>query len=472
MTLQENIDLTPWDFIKSCTLKELLEDEFVDGVFEIYFGEHSLFIKITNIERLTHSESLLFCLNAATTRRSEKNPPFFSGDGLSNSLNMSLISFSDPATHISGVNLGWYIGTHKWLTFQSDIQNCIERISQKLEKKVVMFGGSGGGFASIALSLKMNTDATIVAMNPQTNIIEYPTSRIYLHSAFPHNGNPPERFTLEDKAKWHTFLRKKELIGKMNKEDLNPLCRYIILQSWNDKHHFNNHISNIISNVADFTLSKFYRVSGNISCLFGPWGKEHSVVWREHIELVINLAMQQTSSSEIIGTLSGTFLPSNPVSETEKSLIHFPPKVWNPNIVDSQEVLVGNDFTSVFVSEKNAEYMLKLGPIHSLLRPEHHSLGVFAVLSFLESWLEFSLENQKMSDLNWRTDIVNERIKVLYYLVGEIEIRSAMKNHVEFIFKVITYHLDKIDNETRTLAFSKDTNQMIESLKNQLSNLL
>jgi hypothetical protein len=77
MTLQENIDLTPWDFIKSCTLNELLEDEFVDGVFEIYFGEHSLFIKITNIERLTHSESLLFCLNAATTRRSEKNPPFF-----------------------------------------------------------------------------------------------------------------------------------------------------------------------------------------------------------------------------------------------------------------------------------------------------------------------------------------------------------------------------------------------------------
>ena len=238
MTLQENIDLTPWDFIKSCTLNELLEDEFVDGVFEIHFGDNSLFIKITNIEMLTHSESLLFCLNAATSRRSEKNPPFFSGDGLSDSLNISLISFCDPATHISGVDLGWYIGTHKWLTLQSDIQTCIERISQKLEKKVVMFGGSGGGFASIALSLKMNTDATIIAMNPQTNIIEYPTSRIYLHSAFPHNGNPPERFTLEDKVKWHTFLREKELIGTINKDDLNPLCKYIILQSWNDSHHF------------------------------------------------------------------------------------------------------------------------------------------------------------------------------------------------------------------------------------------
>jgi hypothetical protein len=116
--------------------------------------------------------------------------------------------------------------------------------------------------------------------------------------------------------------------------------------------------------------------------------------------------------------------------------------------------------------------MLKLGPIQSLLQPKNHSLGVFAVLSFLESWLEFSLENQKMSDLNWRTDIVNERIKVLYYLVGEIEIRSAMKNHVEFISKVIKYHLDNIHNDTRTLAFSKDTNQMIESLKNQLSDSL
>ena len=472
MTLQENIDLAPWDFIKSCTLNELLEDEFVDGVFEVHFGDNSLFIKITNIEMLTRSESLLFCLNAATSRRSEKNPPFFSGDGLSDSLNISLISFSDPATHISGVDLGWYIGTHKWLTLQSDIQTCIERISQKLEKKVVMFGGSGGGFASIALSLKMNTDATIIAMNPQTNIIEWPTSRIYLHSAFPHNGNPPERFTLEDKVKWHTFLREKELIGTINKDDPNPLCKYIILQSWNDSHHFNNHISNIIPNVADFNFSKFYGMSDNISCLFGPWGKGHSVVWREHIEFVITLAMQQTDSSEIIKTLGDTFLPSNPASDAEKSLIQFPPKVWNPNIVDTQELLVKNNFTSVFVSRGNAEYMLKLGPIHSLLQGNHPSLGVFAVLSFLESWFDFTLKDQKMSHLNWRTDIVNERIKVLHYLVGEIEIRSAMKNHVEFISKVIKYHLDNIYNDAHILSFSKETNQMIESLKNQLSNLL
>jgi len=471
--VKENVDLETWGgIVRSCTLDEFLEDDFKDGVYEVYFGNNSLYLKIANFALINESESLLICLNAATSNRANKKPPFFSGDGLANSLKKSLISFSDPGTHIDNVDLGWYIGTHQWLNVQDSIRICIEKIAQKLKKQIVMFGGSGGGFAALALSLKMETDATIIAMNPQLDIIEYPTSKIYLHSAFPHDGPPPERFSKEDKIKWHIFLIENNLIGKITKEQLNPRCKYLILQNWNDSHHFNNHLPNIIPTINDFNISNFYGTFDNISCLFGPWGDGHSVVWREHIESVINLAMLQTNPSEIMQKLSDNFLPTDSPELFEQSLIQIPPKFSNPNVDNRQEVFVKNNFEGVFISEKNAEYMLKLEPVQLLLQPREPSLGVFAVLSFLEGWFNFTQNDQKMSQLNWRIDLVIIRIKVLHYLVGEIEVRKAMQNHAQLIYKIIQYHLDHVDNEIYHSKFPNETSEMIVSLKSQLSNLL
>jgi hypothetical protein len=471
--VKENVDLETWGgVVRSCTLNQFLEDDFKDGVYEVYFGNNSLYLKIANFTLINESESLLLCFNAATSNRANKTPPFFSGDGLANSLKQSLISFSDPGTHIENVSLGWYIGTHQWLTFQDNLRTIIEEIAKKLKKNIVMFGGSGGGFASLALSLKMETDATIIAMNPQTDITEYHTSQTYLHSAYPHDGKPPRRFSSEDKIKWHAFLNENNLIGKVTKEQLGPRCRYIILQNWNDVHHLSKHIPNILPSSCEYNLSNFYGTCDNIGYLFGPWGPDHSVVWREHIETVIKSAMLQNSPSDIVQTLSKNFLP-NLISEyPQQTMIKFPPKVPTPNINNHQEVLVNNNFESVHISRENAEYMLKLGPIQSLIQPREASLGAFAVLSFLEGWFNFTQNDQKMSQLNWRIDLVVMRIKVLHYLVGEIEVRKAMQNHAQLIYKIIKYHLDHIDNEIYHSKFPSETSEMIVSLKNQLNKLL
>jgi len=180
----------------------------------------------------------------------------------------------------------------------------------------------------------------------------------------------------------------------------------------------------------------------------------------------------QTNPSEIMQKLSDNFLPTDSPELFEQSLIQIPPKFSNPNVDNRQEVFVKNNFEGVFISEKNAEYMLKLEPVQLLLQPREPSLGVFAVLSFLEGWFNFTQNDQKMSQLNWRIDLVIIRIKVLHYLVGEIEVRKAMQNHAQLIYKIIQYHLDHVDNEIYHSKFPNETSEMIVSLKSQLSNLL
>ena len=83
-------------------------------------------MRVINSKYLSQTESICVCLNAAISSRQNKTPPYFSGEGISNSVGCCLISFSDPSTHIEGIDLGWYVGNEKWLNFQKDLVHLIK----------------------------------------------------------------------------------------------------------------------------------------------------------------------------------------------------------------------------------------------------------------------------------------------------------------------------------------------------------
>ena len=144
--MNERLDLTGWGgIVFSGSVEALTSVEIKDGTYEILFGEKILYMRVINSKYLSQTESICVCLNAAISSRENKTPPYFSGAGISNSVGCCLISFSDPSTHIEGIDLGWYVGNEKWLSFQKDLVYLIEAITQKLSKKLVIFGGSGGG---------------------------------------------------------------------------------------------------------------------------------------------------------------------------------------------------------------------------------------------------------------------------------------------------------------------------------------
>ena len=245
-------------------------------------------MKVKNAKYIQNSESLLFCLNAAISARKGKKPPYFTGDSLSNSLKCCLVSFSDPSTHLTDIDLGWYIGNEAWLTFQRDLALFIEQCSLALNKSIILFGGSGGGFASIALSLHIKQKVMAISMNPQLNISAYPSANKYSVHAFP-SSNISNVHTFKDNLKeWLAFFDRNHLIATVTKTDLNPNCDYLLLQSWNDTHHLRNHTPLLVPQISDLTLTNFYGTENNLTHFLGPWGDRHSVVWRSHLELILN----------------------------------------------------------------------------------------------------------------------------------------------------------------------------------------
>lgn len=100
--------------------------------------------------------------------------PWLSGTGVTGDLSSSRLSISDPSLYLSPeLNLSWFSGSR----IQPDLITALARIIKKTAAatgapRVVLFGGSGGGFISLKL-LEHLPQATAVVMNPQTDIEKY-----------------------------------------------------------------------------------------------------------------------------------------------------------------------------------------------------------------------------------------------------------------------------------------------------------
>lgn len=99
--------------------------------------------------------------------------PVLSGQGISGGLTANRIFISDPSLYLTDqLSLSWYAGNKK-----QPLQQLLNRILGRIidehgASKVIFFGGSGGGFASLYFS-SLVPGSLAVAFNPQTNITRY-----------------------------------------------------------------------------------------------------------------------------------------------------------------------------------------------------------------------------------------------------------------------------------------------------------
>ena len=95
------------------------------------------------------------------------------GKGISGKLRCSSLYISDP-TFTMDINsrLAWYAG-NKYTSCQNDIRRLIKTICEKIHvEKLMFFGGSGGGFASLYFSFYFENSLALI-WNPQTVIENY-----------------------------------------------------------------------------------------------------------------------------------------------------------------------------------------------------------------------------------------------------------------------------------------------------------
>lgn len=178
------------------------------------------------------SNTLIVRFNGAIDR-SKVSLPYFGGLSSLLGRKESLLVFSDPAFDTNTeLNLGWYLGELPDGSLIFDwINQIIDGYVDKWGiEKVVLFGSSGGGFASLQVGLRRD-GARIVPMNPQTVLSNY-FEPFYLRgrdSAFP-NGEVAE---LKYPAAFDTRL----LLSDKSKHSI----VHYVDNSAGDKHHHRHH---------------------------------------------------------------------------------------------------------------------------------------------------------------------------------------------------------------------------------------
>src|SRR5699024_4027987 len=100
--------------------------------------------------------------------------PVLSGLGISGAVDANRVFISDPSLVLDeDLMLAWYAGNHRQPNLQEVLTNIIGKIAQGLDsKKLVFFGGSGGGFASLYFASHFE-DSLALVFNPQTDIAKY-----------------------------------------------------------------------------------------------------------------------------------------------------------------------------------------------------------------------------------------------------------------------------------------------------------
>lgn len=295
---------------------QAIEVPLKDG---IYHGQvpHSLDIYTSLFEEAHVIGTIIVCFNAAVDQRSSKCGPFFSGRGLAASLKLPLISIADPLVSSTNLSIAWYAGSENHIGFQQEIASFLDRIAGHYKARLIIFGGSGGGFASLAISHFLKSEATLVVFNPQTSISKYSYefARDYVSTAFPSHFNAlasqkPESVA-NRAAKLHEILRQTNIVHDVTEINFPDNIKLLYLQNKTDWH--------VDGHTVPFLRDKKWTLIGQNSLIFkefgmyfGSWGKGHIAPNADIIATVLLKAAKLRSIRAILTDLENGLNGLNP----------------------------------------------------------------------------------------------------------------------------------------------------------------
>jgi hypothetical protein len=153
--------------------------------------------------------------NGAVSGRDSHLGPFFSGSGIAAKLGLGFIAFSDPSLNLDRtVGIGWYAG-NRFSSVQDQISEILAAVAERSGRELLLIGGSGGGFASLYYGGRLNSVASAIVWNPQTDIHRYNPKFVdlYINQAWGSEpvtaqtavvGSLPRRlFYTQNASDWH-----------------------------------------------------------------------------------------------------------------------------------------------------------------------------------------------------------------------------------------------------------------------------
>lgn len=165
----------------------LVTAEVQSGVHSVSIGEFAG--KQINYDFLITARpgTVLLCHFHGNAPRDGIVLPIITGLGVTSSIATSMFVPSDPVLTLdASLTLAWHFGC-EGIHLQAITVSIVKKLQTILHApRVVTWGGSGGGFASIRVA-KDVPDAIALVWNPQTNIMKYAPMHVipYLRTAFP-----------------------------------------------------------------------------------------------------------------------------------------------------------------------------------------------------------------------------------------------------------------------------------------------
>jgi Family of unknown function (DUF6270) len=256
-----------------------------DGVHRMVDdGPSSLDVLLRGFAGAAVGKPLLVCFGGAIVDRGRLTAPFFHGLSLGRACQLPVVCVADPTiTRSSRVSLGWYAGNDQWPALYLEIARRLDELAMATGSPLILVGGSGGGFAALAVQFALRSASRAVVWNPQTSISRYhaPSVQRYLLCAFPEiarklalGRSPTARATREGLEE---CMERAGLLHDLTRVMAISRAPALYLQNESDVHHIEHHLTPLLA-ARGLRLEDGQRVvslQGLTVCL-GHWGAGHA----------------------------------------------------------------------------------------------------------------------------------------------------------------------------------------------------
>lgn len=270
--------------IFNLSFNDFLSSNIADGEYRLLTQDSMLAIKLEGFHDREDTENFLVGFSGAISNRENTIPPYYSGLGIAKELGSPILTISDPTLdRATDCNLAWYLGNEDISDLPEYLRILIEIVAKKTKRLPIIFGGSGGGFISLALSSILTIKNKVLVWNPQTNVSKYFSRFVfkYLDVAYP---------VLMSKYK-DSFLLAEDLISKQAilSDALSNVSKYydlkrlsfsenseiIYLQNSSDDHLRTHTIPFFLGRVWDRKNDNIFIHNDSIVLYIGSWGEGH-----------------------------------------------------------------------------------------------------------------------------------------------------------------------------------------------------
>ncbi|XUO88184.1 hypothetical protein RVM26_03545 [Halomonas sp. KM072] len=297
-------NINRWGGVSFFSFEDFISLEKIsDGCVKVELEGGSVDFFIDGVGRAKNYNSALVCFSGAVPNRSTKSAPFFSGVNVAKDLDMPLISVSDPSLALSSnLALSWYAGNYQLNDLPDKIAKILDQISRLIKCKLILFGGSGGGFAVLSVIHKLSCEAAGAVWNPQVSITRYNKRAVenYLNICFPSINNESDMYKCFQKTGVEHDLH--VVFASEFQKNVNVLY----IQNEGDSHHMEKHampfVESLRATKAPGFNNVFYSGTG-VSFWFGYWGEGHLVPDQEIIKTCLRELSVGSSSLEIARNL-------------------------------------------------------------------------------------------------------------------------------------------------------------------------